>query len=487
LLTGPLLTGPLLTGPLLTGPLLTGPLLTELLLTGPLLTEPLLTEPSPTEPSLTEPLPSEPLLTEPSPTMPSPTNLLLIKPAFAGPRPAFAAVLALVAVLLAACIPSHRDEAACPGGPIATVASGPAPTTPATSTPATSTPATSTPAPTTPAPTTPAAEALWIADGAGTLRAIDGRTGRVTATVEVGRPSPPLPPVLAAGGGRLFAYRLDAGDVALLDPATAKVVRHAPVPAARPYASNRWLFAHGALWIAQPGHLWRVTPAGRVTSSVLPPAFLPTALAATGRWLWLADGRTLLRVDPRSPASSAGTPLTPPVAGLTPAGDLYATGVNSPVVRRLDPDSGREIGSFRLTGDEIALSTVDARGLWAVGNCGDLVRLADQHRVRVSDVSQDLPSVAALGSLWVGDQVRSEIVRIDAGSGRVVARMPFAAADPDDPAFGLVSGESTIWVVDGDFGGGVSQVDPVAGRVARVLPGAPATGGLSAVVSASPR
>jgi streptogramin lyase len=86
--------------------------------------------------------------------------------------------------------------------------------------------------------------------------------------------------------------------------------------------------------------------------------------------------------------------------------------------------------------------------------------------VRISEVSQDLPAVAALGDLWVGDEITSEVVRIDGETGHVLARMPFAAADPDDPAFRLIAGPGSVWVVDG----GVARIDPVTDTVTRILP-----------------
>jgi streptogramin lyase len=102
------------------------------------------------------------------------------------------------------------------------------------------------------------------------------------------------------------------------------------------------------------------------------------------------------------------------------------------------------------------------------------VRLADRLTVRISEVSQDLPSVVALGDLWVGDEVASEIVRVDGATGHVLARVPFTAADPDDPAFSLIAGPGSVWVVDG----GVARVDPLTNTVTRIVP---AGSGLSAV------
>ena len=359
------------------------------------------------------------------------------------------AVLALAATLLAGCQRARPGDD-CPSGGVAPIAPGPLPST--SNTP----------------------EALWVAGRDGSLRAVDSRTDRVTATVDLGRSEALL---LGVGGGLLFAYALDRGDVAVVDPVAARVVNHVSVPAARPYAGNRLAFAEGALWIAQPGRLWRISSAGTASSSPLPADLTPTGLVVGGRWLWLTGGRTLLRVDPAAPAQTTPVPLAQGIAQLLPG--LYASGVNSPTVRRLDPDTGREVRAIGL--DEPVLSLMGAGdNVWATGTCGSLTRLADRHRVRVSDVSQDLPSVAAAGSLWVADEVKSQVVRLDAATGTVLARTPFVAADPDDPAFGLVAGQYAVWVLDRN----VSRADPATNAITRVLEGADP---LAVVVAAPPR
>ncbi|WP_433361330.1 hypothetical protein ACQPZX_28285 [Actinoplanes sp. CA-142083] len=306
-----------------------------------------------------------------------------------------------------------------------------------------------------------------MADGSGTVRTVDGRS------VSVGGVDPRMPPSLVAGAGKVWSYRLDSGDVSVIDPAAAKVTGHGGVPVATPLVENRLIVAHKALWIGQPGKLSRITPSGQVTQVALPERLMPSAATATRRWLWLASGKRLLRIDPAAaaqpsqPGQASGSAQAAGVVETAlpeSVGELdsgYAAGINSPVVRRLDPDTGRVVAEVRMPHDELVMSLA---GGWAIGNCGTAMRLTDRLAVRVADVSQDLPAVAAVGSLWVGDEVRSEIVRIDAASGHVLARMPFVASDPDDPAFYLVAGESTVWVLDQ----GVSKVDTVANRVARV-------------------
>jgi len=309
------------------------------------------------------------------------------------------------------------------------------------------------------------ADRLWVADGPGSVRSID-EAGGVLASATVAGVEPRLHPALVPGDEKLWVFRYDTGDIALIDPATAAVIRRTRVEPARPLADNQVLFAHGYLWIVQPGRLWRIGPAGQVTRSALPADFGPWAAAVTGRWLWLGRGDRLLRIDPAAPTAVTAVTVPESVGELSFAGDGFeATAINSPTVRRLDPDTGAVLGAITLPHGEQVMALA---GGWAIGNCGDVVRLADRRTVRISEVSQELPAVAALGDLWVGDEITSQIVRVDGETGHVLARMPFTAADPDDPAFHLMAGPGSVWVLDG----GVARIDPVTNTVTRILPAA---------------
>jgi hypothetical protein len=337
-------------------------------------------------------------------------------------------------------------------------------------------------------------EALWVTDGSGALRAFDGRTNQVTATVDLGRSTPDIPPALVEGGGGIWAYRFDTGVLALVDPGPARIASQVTIPPARPLAGNHLLYAGGAMWVAQPGRLWRATPYGTATPYDLPAGFSPSAMAAARSALWLADGPRLLRVDLTAPASMTQTVLPDGVRQLfaNPSG-LFALGTNSSEIRVLDTRTGRVTSSIQLPGHELALSMIDAgAAAWATGSCGDvlLVPSGPGYPVRatkVSDTSQDLPSAAGLDSLWVGDEVHSEIVRVSLASGQILARIPFGAADPDDPAFWIVGGRDSVWVVDTNGADGVSRIDPATNRAVRLVPSGHGTAGLSAVVSAPAR
>jgi streptogramin lyase len=341
----------------------------------------------------------------------------------------------------------------------------------------------------------PVDEALWVADGSGVLRAFDGRTGRVSARVRVGGPSR-LGDAVLAGAGLVWTYRYETGAIAMADPGTARVVRRILVPPARPLAKNTLYAGHGALWIGQPGLLWRINPAGARTGIALPLGFAPGALTATSRWIWATDGRRLMRIDPAGRAVSfhQAPPVTSGIQDLLGTSHgLYATGVNQPTVWTLDPDTATERYSAYLHGGQLALGMIDTgTETWAVGNCADLVNVTDTGRlqarsVKISDVSQDLPTAAALGSLWVCDEVASELVRVDPRTGSTLARIPFHAADPDDPAFAVIAGRRTVWLIDTNLAGGISQVDPAANRISRLVASHGVSPGVSAVVAARPR
>jgi len=329
----------------------------------------------------------------------------------------------------------------------------------------------------------PVPEALWVVDPSGVVRAFDGRTNRVSATVSTGHMTP-VAPELAVGGSLLWVYQFDEG-VTVVDTGSARVIHHATVPAAHPLSRNRLYPAFGGLWIGQPGQLWRVSPAAPAFRAALPDGFAPTGLAATNQWLWLAEGRRLLRINPVTGVVTATVDRAVPddIGQLlgTPRA-LYAVGRSEIWV--LDPDSGASRSVVHVAGTELVTRLYAAdTAVWATGNCGDVMRVGvpvsappQVRTVRISDVSQDLPAAVALKSLWVADEVRAEVVRVDAGTGQVLARIPVDAADPDDPGFAVVAGQQSVWVVDTTVADRLYRVDPATNRLWR-LPSATAPSG----------
>jgi hypothetical protein len=332
------------------------------------------------------------------------------------------------------------------------------------------------------------AEALWTASEAGTLAAYDGWTSAPAAQVDVGLPAGPFAPSLLSGGGLLWVYNTIEGHLAIVDPAACRVVTRLTVPSASPPGLGMVDYALGALWFARAGQLWRVTGTAERTLTELPDEFgagmgRPPAVAATSEWLWLGSGDRwhdrgdrLLRVDPATgeitlSARLPGVSIDSLAAG--PQG-LVATAVNRPDVFVLDPDTGELRWSTQVPdGSMIVTPYPTEDGVWAVGANGTAIRLGDPRTpvaatAPFGDNSTSYCGGAGLGSLWIADEIWSTVIRFDAGSGRILARIPVTSGDPDSPAFLPVVGESTVWVCDWNLADGFSRIDPATNRAVRV-------------------
>jgi hypothetical protein len=329
------------------------------------------------------------------------------------------------------------------------------------------------------------AEALWTIDGAGTLAAYDGWSGAPAAQVDVG-PTGPWPWLLS-GGGLLWVCTA-GGRLAIVDPAACGVVTRLTVPQARRPGLVAACYALGALWFARAGQLCRVSGTGEPAVTELPDGFgagtgLPPALAATSEWLWLASGdrwhdrgNRLLRADPATgeithSARLPGVHIASLAAG--PQG-LVATAVNRPDVFVLDPDTGALRWSAQVPDGSMVVTPYPAGdSVWAVGANGTAIRLGDPRTpvaatVAFGDNSTPYDAAAGLGSLWIADEIWSTIIRVDAGTGHILARIAVTAGEPDSPAFFPAAGDSTIWVLDYNGADGFSRIDPATNQAMRI-------------------
>jgi hypothetical protein len=343
-------------------------------------------------------------------------------------------------------------------------------------------------------------EALWTVDQFGVLRAYDGLSDRALVTIDTNASVGPS--TLVSGGDLMWMVRNDG--LLTVDPVQARITHQATVAQARPLSLNTWYNAFDALWFAQPGRVSRIGPAAELTPIELPSDFTLTAMTATTRWLWLAGGTRLVRVDPRD----LGTTVidVPFVIGgihdlLGTRDALVAVGRDRSEILALNDDTGMLRSSGQILADTLDSGLVDGSDadagdldaddvVWAAGTCGQVMkltnigRLMQVQKLRISEVSEDLSPTLALGSLWVADETRSELVRIDPRTVQVVARIPVDAADPDDPVFAIVAGKNSVWVTDVD---GFMRVDPTTNRMLPRVPRPAGTFGLGGAVAASPR
>lgn len=374
-------------------------------------------------------------------------------------------------------------------------------------------------------------EALWTADRSGTLRAFTRMAGAAVATIDIGRPAYGSP-VVVTGGGLVWVYRHDSG-VILVDPATSQIKARANVPAARPLWANRLYFGHGALWIAQPGRLWRVDSSGKASSTALPAGFAPIAVAATNRWLWLSGGRRIVRVNPQTRRVEPAANLPAAASTLVSTGGrLAAANASQPQVLLLDPRSAKLQSVVNIPGGEVISGLYASRtDIWVTGKCGNVHRVAGPRTarpqtVRISKVPQDMPAAVSAGSFWVADKNAAQLLRVDLGTAAVRARLPVLAASPPvsqspptppsppspsstasakatpvgsasaspravpaatpGSAFAVVAGRHSVWLVDDHLAKGVSLVDPAGNQITRLTPPDGAVGGVSAAVGPAP-
>jgi hypothetical protein len=214
--------------------------------------------------------------------------------------------------------------------------------------------------------------------------------------------------------------------------------------------------------------------------------------------LWLAGGRQLVRVDPTTQSVTVGEnlPVDAGIGQLAGGGSrLLAVGWNKSEIWVLDPETGALTSSVRIPDGELVMSIVhveadDDDEVWATGNCGHALRVSGMahptvHKVQVSDDVHAVDAVAAVGSLWAVDGDGFELVRVDLRTGQVAARLA-VDADRDDPAFAVVAGQYSVWLVGDNLANGVMRVDPATNRVLRLAAPTGAALGVSAVVAAPP-
>jgi hypothetical protein len=330
-------------------------------------------------------------------------------------------------------------------------------------------------------------EALWTIGEAGVLAAYDGWTSTPAAQVDVGLPAGPLVPSLLSGGGLLWVYTID-GHLAIVDPVACSVVTRLTVPPASPPGLGVTCYLLGALWFARAGQLWRVTASGERTVTELPDEFgagmgMPPAIAATDKWLWLGSGdcfrdqgNRLLRVDPATgeitlSARLPGISIDSLAAG---APGLVGTTVNQPDVVVLDPDTGALQWSTQVPDGSMIVTPYPAGDcVWAAGANGTAIRLGDAGTPVAATAafggnSTPYYGSAGLGSLWIADEIWSAVIRVDAGTGRILARIPVTAGEPDSPAFFPAAGQSAVWVLDYNLADGFSRIDPSTNQAVRV-------------------
>ena len=248
-----------------------------------------------------------------------------------------------------------------------------------------------------------------------------------------GEADPPAPRV---------AVRVGGDSLAVIDPATNRVVASYPVGATPISAS----VGGGAAWTvsADAQTVSRIDLRDHATRTFATGS-IPLELAAGGDALWLLAAS----------GAEADGPFAGSAAELTRINPAAAT-----VVARtpLAPHSGP---GLRLPPGLIALS---AQAVWVIGRDGSLSRVDRRTGATTSRRQLDVAYVAAGdGQVWAA--TGSHLLRLDPATGAVLdrIRVPWASMS------GLAVGAGAVWLTD-QYAGVVWRIDPGPRPVQRTIP-----------------
>jgi len=315
--------------------------------------------------------------------------------------------------------------------------------------------------------------------------------------------------VLIAGAGALFAAAavaavlvavsgqagaphlaaIAANSVGVIDPASNTVVAQVPV------GSGPVAIAEGehGIWVANAGDrtVSRVDPVAKRVVRVIGTGRTPTDIAAGADAVWVANGTpgqgigSVTRIDARTGAAGPpeivrrgdeDTPFAPatPSAIAVGAGGVWVNHIRSQLLRvpaRGDGPPERVLLGGELFADGLA---VDGRSVWAASSGQDrLVRLDAGTGELVASiaiaaapggrVAGPYDMAAGGGAVWVADTLANTVSRVDPDLNAVTATIPVGRRPRR-----LAVGEDAVWVLNaGD--GTVSRIDPRANAVVKTI------------------
>lgn len=297
------------------------------------------------------------------------------------------------------------------------------------------------------------------------------RTLHLVATIKLTSPAN----ALVATPDWLWVLGGPSGVLTKVDPATNTIVKeiHTPHPA------GFGIYADGSLWIASlldsavmeldaaTGKVQRT-----IESKAGKPFFRPIGVAATGDDLWVVNHgdpdatvrSSLTRLDARTGRVTATTDLPGHHAGgpLLAAGQVWITMTQEGTVVRVDPATGRVVGSPILVDTGTCLSgTVADGGLWYTGlesedddfPCHNVGRRVDAASAELSPVVYGpgkslFEFASAGGSIWASD-IGHTLYHVDKQSG---ALRPSLTLDGPTATNRLMTAFDSLWVLGAETG-----------------------------------
>jgi len=215
------------------------------------------------------------------------------------------------------------------------------------------------------------------------------------------------PSVLIGGTSALYSTGVETGTVTRLLGGSVSAIATSPTG-----------------WISASGRMVHVA-AGLTRDSVeLPSLVLSAHFDATGRRWWVGTENSLVEITMRDARAALGQQLdaSAPVRAITSSDEWIAVAHGESGVSAWRRSTLREgvISTVRLQGEpRFAFDVAFAHGeLFIAAGTDGLFRAALDPAARILGVSRQLPFVTllrtdGLGRLWVGDRLRSELVRVD--------------------------------------------------------------------------
>jgi streptogramin lyase len=141
------------------------------------------------------------------------------------------------------------------------------------------------------------------------------------------------------------------------------------------------------------------------------------------------------------------------------ARDIWVTGNSPSVLARIDPETNAIVSQSPLDGSPCGIAVGPDGRLWiallSVGRVVAIDPATGEVTATIADLGAQLWDLkAGFGAIWVVDRSNRELLRIDARSAAIVARMPLGPSGS-----GLAITETAVWVAD-DVDGIVRRIDP---------------------------
>jgi YVTN family beta-propeller protein len=299
---------------------------------------------------------------------------------------------------------------------------------------------------------------------------VDAEEGAVAGAIALtGAPGP-----VAAGAGAVWVLNVKGAVLSRINPRARSLTRTTGVagsPGVMTAAATELWIAEGCSDGTDPGvaHLFTTRDGDLVELTfdrvpleasalaeepeVLQPVVtaFQCGLAAAGDSAWVSvnDPAGVARVDydhNRTASSLAWAVRLPraPAALAVGAGALWAADSDRGVVRRMDPDSGRVLGTIRVGSGPVALA-VGAGAVWVVNRQDESLSRIDPRTGSVTETISvgNLPLAVAVGagSVWVANGGDGTLSRVDPRTHRVSETIELG-----HPPRGVAVAAGAVWV-----------------------------------------